>query len=167
MTNTRIDPIVALMDELDAPLVDRRGWLADVEEEITQLEAAGICNGTVYWRDANQDGKHPKLYINHGVDEECPVHGAPDKPGGRVRKYVGTNEANQTAAKEAIARWKRHRQLLDERDGLQAALRSAAEALADFYRALGYNEPTPDAPEPQPKDSWRPHTYYRQRYRAW
>lgn len=92
-------------------------WLDHLRRVIDFEKRKGICTGTVYWR---RDGGNPKLYVNHGIDQACPIHGEP-APGKRLRVYVGTDPARQQRAKEAI-----------ERAADVAALTAEAERLSEY-----------------------------------
>jgi len=76
---------------------------AEYQAELAHLEtyANKTCTGTLYWRDNDQNGKTPKLYVNHGRNQACPLHGKP-KSGKRLRVYIGTKLEEQRAAKCAI-----------------------------------------------------------------
>lgn len=95
----------------------RAGQLLDrLETEIALLEHRR-CTGKIYMR----DGKY--AYANHGVDEACPIHGEPT-PGGRIRKYIGSDHVRIDGLRHAIHRQRRYQQLVTGRAELLRALQA-------------------------------------------
>ncbi len=105
-TEEKLTAITATLESLDQQL-------SLVRAQITQLDENGICTGTVYWR--RDDGKPPKLYANHSVNQTCPTHGQPS-PDSRLRVYVGTDPERQAEVLAAMERCK-------EKSNLESAIR--------------------------------------------
>ena len=80
----------------------------EMQKEIADLDRAGTCTGVVHWRD-----KSSRMYANHGVNKNCPIHGIP-KPGRRLRIYVGVDLLKQDQVRAAIKRHKQKVELDDQ-----------------------------------------------------
>lgn len=106
------------------------------------------CTGSPYWRDKDTPGRRPKLYLIHGIDQACPLHGVPAS-GERIRTYIGCGPDNQIVAFAALAAEKRRQHLAAERDTLTATLHQTHATLRHLLTALGYDLETgqPIAPE--------------------
>ncbi len=113
------------------------GFVERLNQAIGHLEGQA-CTGVLYWRDKDTPGRMPKLYIIHGVDQSCPIHGAP-KPGRRVRIYIGSDPQKQSAAFAALERETRRQRLADERTRLNDALRNGCGTLRRLLADLGYD----------------------------
>jgi len=83
-----------LLDAIETALAEA----AMLRHRLQRL-AGRTCTGAEHWRDA--DSSSPKLYVNHGIDEACPLHGTPE-PGTRIRTYVGTKPSRQKRARAAM-----------------------------------------------------------------
>lgn len=113
------------------------GFVERLNQAIERLEGQA-CIGALYWRDKDAPGRMPKLYIIHGVDQTCPIHGAP-KPGRRVRIYIGSDSQKQSTAFAALERETRRQRLADERARLNDALRNGCGTLRRLLADLGYD----------------------------
>lgn len=116
--------------------------LQDSVEEIERLrgELAALdgrtCTGREYWRDKDDAGKAPKLYILHSIDQACPMHGTPEE-GKRLRVYVGTDRDRIRDAKAAMEREDVRKRLAFELSQVEGGLRSCGYYLQQFYGQLG------------------------------
>lgn len=106
-----------LADEIDA-----------LEAQIADLDEAGVCTGTDYWREGT------KLYANHGIDQACPIHGEPGS-GKRLRVYVGMNQEAQQEALAAIARCRQKADLEVQIRHIEARRGRVERAIAEAWHA--------------------------------
>ena len=79
--------------------------IAEIEKAIIDIELKPRCCGVFY-----EDSKG-FVYANHGIDDNCPLHGRhPTAPGEkRVRKYIGKKEKHITKFKAALKQWQKWR----------------------------------------------------------
>jgi len=126
-TEEKVTTILETLDRLDQQITDLHAQAAD-------LERAGICTGSAHWRDANHDGRTPKLYALHRLDEACPLHGKPGS-GQRLRVYIGTDPEKQNRVRAAIERREQKadlenqiRQIEIHRDRIERAIATAWRA---------------------------------------
>lgn len=129
----QIDQIAELAAQLPDAIRERFAALETLEKEIEILERTS-CTGVEYWRDRNNA---PKLYINHGVDQACPVHGLPD-PGKRIRAYVGVDPDKQAAALAAIENCARLEQARKQQYQLTITLNTLDRRIKNLYDSIGY-----------------------------
>jgi hypothetical protein len=94
-----VEQLARIAEQLPDAIRERASGLGELQERIAYL-SANSCPGVEYWRD---NATSPKLYINHGIDEACPIHGRPPSRGGRIRAYIGTDPEKQRQAREYIA----------------------------------------------------------------
>jgi len=123
-----------LAQHLPDGIASAQARLAEIQQQITDLQTLGVCTGVAYWRDAGSS-KTPKLYINHDTDTPCPVHGRP-APGHRIRHYVGTNPHTQTAALAAIQRLQQAQSAQNTHDGWFHRLHKTLHLLTQIYADL-------------------------------
>lgn len=106
-----------LADEIDA-----------LEAQIADLDEAGVCTGTDYWREGT------KLYANHGIDQACPIHGEPESSK-RLRVYIGTNQEAQQEALAAIARCRQKADLEAQIRHIETRRGCVERAIAEAWHA--------------------------------
>lgn len=109
-----LDALTAQIDALDA--------------QIANLDEAGVCTGTDYWREGT------KLYANHGIDQGCPIHGEPES-GKRLRVYVGTNQEAQQETLAAIARYRQKADLESQIRQIEMQRGRVERSIADAWHA--------------------------------
>lgn len=126
------DRLHKLTQQLDATIARVTTELADLEEQIAELEPRA-CNGTEYWRDSDS----PKLYVIHSIGKACPVHGQPD-PGDRVRSYIGTKPDRIEAAQEAMRNANRLEIARRRHNQLASTLRMVERDIEAFLRRLDH-----------------------------
>lgn len=121
--------LITVAARLAEAVPETLGYATRLGEAAARL-AAHACTGAPYWRDKDAPGRRPKLYVIHGLNQACPLHGTP-APGDRIRTYVGCAPEKQRAAGAAMA---------DE---------ARRQALRALLTALGYDPETgrPTAPE--------------------
>jgi len=146
---------------LPQAITNRLATLQDLRAQLEALNSIS-CTGTVYWRDTS-NGQTQKLYVNHGKDQSCPIHGQP-KPGGRLRCYVGTNEEKQQQAMDAIETEKERKLVQRQVHALESTFNTLNSKTRDLFLILGYTYPDDGSPEPDPNwspvtESWR-HRYW-------
>lgn len=128
-----------LISELPAHFDSIRYQLDELEAQLAGLQNIS-CTGKVSWRDSNNSGKAPKLYVIHGMNVSCPLHGMPDK-GTRIRSYVGSNADKITAAKRAIQFNDTRLAAQREYDSLHQRAASARHRIIYIYHTLGLRAP--------------------------
>jgi len=120
----------------EAALLDSLAEVERLSGELVALDGR-TCTGREYWRDKDIAGKEAKLYVNHSIDQVCPLHGTPE-PGKRIRQYVGTDLSAIREAKEAIEREGTRRRLESELAKITRGLRRCEYQLQEFYGLLGF-----------------------------
>lgn len=146
-TSSELTYALRLINQLPAALHHQATILDDLQQRLTELEGR-TCTGNAHWRDKDTPGKTAKLYVLHGTDQACPVHGEPD-PGKRNRTYIG-NKPDRIA--EALAAIERNTERLDLERRVarpQEAINRVVFRLKNMYYALDYAPPEPgEAIEP-------------------
>lgn len=139
--------LITVAARLAEAVPETLGYATRLGEAAARL-AAHACTGAPYWRDKDAPGRRPKLYVIHGLNQACPLHGTP-APGDRIRTYVGCAPEKQRAAGAAMADEARRQALLAEQAALSAVLCQAQPTLRALLTALGYDPETgrPTAPE--------------------
>lgn len=123
-------------------------YLKEIRDDITHLQTeldrlANVhCTGKAHWRDTNNSNKTPKLYVIHGTNSVCPIHGTPE-PGSRIRSYIGSNPEKITRAQDAMRRCDITVQLTKEYNHLSRKLRHGLSAIMRIYWSLGITPPKP------------------------
>jgi len=134
MDNGRLTRMVGGIGEA---ITRRQAEVAEIEQELAALEGI-TCVGREWWRDRDHPTKKAKMYVNHSIDQVCPLHGEPE-PGGRLRVYVGSDPDAIVEAREAMAR-EVHRVALALRlRRVEGALGNCRWTLNRLYSDLGYN----------------------------
>lgn len=110
------------------------------------------CTGVPHWRDKEKPKATPKLYINHSIDQACPLHGQP-KRGKRLRVYIGTDPTNQRLAGEAIEREQERKALEKQVHRMESLLAQAKSDIKSALSSLGYSSPA-DGSTPEPDITW-------------
>jgi len=100
------------------PALGKRAALAT---ELAEIETAGWCNASEYWRETD------KLIL---------IHPTPRDGGKRVREYIGSDPARIAEARARLARYARRQQLAGELQELDKRLHLALDSLDAFNRAL-------------------------------
>lgn len=110
--------------------------VVEIKEKLTQIDG-NTCTGKAYWRDEDHPTRAPKLYVNHGIDEACPMHGEPD-PGKRIRTYVGADEHAIEEALAAMEREKERQRLTQRLERLQRGIIAAHSSMGHALRYVGW-----------------------------
>lgn len=111
-----------------------------IQHRLSALDGR-TCTGHAHWRDKNASDKTPKLYILHGTDKGCPVHGKPPA-GERTRSYIGNKPDKISEALAAIERQTEHLQLRKDYGHLVGTVRFTTHQIETLYRHLGQTPPT-------------------------
>ena len=120
------------MERIVAALADLGDQGTDLRAQIAALDKAGICTGRIYWR--RENGNPPKLYVNHGAKQPCPIHGEP-RANGRLRSYVGLDPDRQAQAEAAIERYKEKDALQDQISRVEVQISRIERAISNAYYA--------------------------------
>ena len=115
---TAAEKLASIAEHLDV----LAGEIDTLKAQISDLDEAGVCTGTDYWRDGT------KLYANHGINKTCPIHGTPE-PGKRLRTYVGTDATTQAEVLAAMERCK-------EKSNLESTVRQIEIQHSRIERAV-------------------------------
>jgi len=134
--NIDVDRLVRLAAGAGDALRARADELACLRADLAALDGQ-TCTGVEYVR--REAGKPDRLYMNHGTDQACPLHGKPE-PGGRLRSYVGSDPDRIAEARAAMALEKRRADLEREVGTAERGLAACGNALRHFYGLLGYND---------------------------
>lgn len=135
--------VLLLLKRLVPAVLTRTAPLAPMGHSIAALKQT-VCTGRQHWRDRDKPGKTAKLYVIHGTDVKCPLHGSPD-PGQRLRVYIGNKPQKIAAALAAIEQINEYQRLNSDRAAILALLRRTIYDLKSMYRRLDYVAPAPDA----------------------
>lgn len=145
MDNERL---IGMVSGIEDAIKTRQAEMTEMERELAALDGT-TCIGREWWRDKDHPRKEAKLYINHSIDQACPLHGKPE-PGGRLRVYVGSDFANIADVREAMDR-EVHRQELERRlRKIQSGLSNCGYSISRFYDYLGYDV----GMDGQPRSRW-------------
>jgi hypothetical protein len=109
--------------------------ITEIEEELSRI--GDTCTGQPYWRDKDHPTRAPKLYVNHGIDEACPMHGEPE-PGKRIRTYIGADEQAIEEALAAIEREEERQRLTQRLKRLQRGIIAAHSSMGHALRYVGW-----------------------------
>jgi hypothetical protein len=110
MTNAHPpDPYTAL-DDVAQGLRALEAHLVAIQEQVADLERAGVIEATPYWR-KDKEGNPRILYLIH-----------PSQNGQRKREYVGVDPAKQADALARVQRWEQRQRLLEQANRLAARL---------------------------------------------
>ena len=145
-----------LARSLPDALNHREGEHFNLLLDLAALEGI-TCTGVPHWRDKGKPDATPKLYINHSIDQTCPIHGQP-KQGKRLRVYIGTCPTNQRLAHEAIEREQERKTLEKQVRHMESLLTQARSDIKSALRALGYSIPR-NGSTPEPENTWPKHRY--------
>lgn len=131
--------VLHLIESLPPALAHHTVYLEDLHQA---LEALGsrTCTGHEHWRDKDTPGKTPKLYILHGTDQTCPLHGQPGC-GGRLRIYVGNKPDKIADALAAIEREEQRLALHRKLHRLDGNIDYLIFQLKGLYRHLHHQPP--------------------------
>jgi len=151
MNQQQIERLTERAAALPAAIQERAAALAELRAQLEVLQRTS-CTGTVYWR---KDENNPKMYANHPIDTECPIHGKPQS-NKRLRSYIGTDPDRQAEAEAAIEREKEREQLQAQVSAREWSLTRLGSDLRSLFYTLGYTHPDDGPPEPNPE--WRPGT---------
>lgn len=129
--------LITMVSGIEQAIKARQSEVYNIELELMELDG-NTCVGREWWRDKDHPTREAKMYVNHSIDQACPLHGEPE-PGGRLRIYVGSEMANIADAREAMDQ-EVHRQELQRRlNRLKNGLRNCGWSLSRFYDQLGYD----------------------------
>lgn len=140
---------IHLIEHLPAAVIHRSEALNALYQRLQEL-VGRTCTGRAHWRDKNAEGKTAKLYVLHGTDEACPVHGTPRR-GARTRSYIGNKPDKISDALAAIEREIERVALRKDLYKVEATISRVTYEIKTLYRFLNYTVPDPgeDAP-PKP-----------------
>jgi len=110
--------------------------ITELENKLAQIDGR-TCTGKPYWRDEDHPTRAPKLYVNHGIDQACPMHGEPD-PGQRIRTYIGADEQAIEDALAAIEREEERQRLTQRLERLQRGIIAAQSSMGHALRYVGW-----------------------------
>jgi len=130
--------------------------MGQIRQRLEELEGR-TCTGNVHWRDNNTPGKTAKLYVLHGIDQDCPIHGQPSQ-GERIRSYIGNKPDKISDALAAIERNTERRKLQRDLKYFQETISRVAYRIKNIYWILGHTTPEPDQETPLSKDPSTPTT---------
>lgn len=133
MDNGNLERVLAMASGAGDAIRRRVADLARIEGELAHLDGH-TCTGVEYWR--REGGKPDRLYLNHSVDQACPLHGTPS-PGGRLRSYVGSDPDRIAEARAALEREKTRHDLEREAQTIRHGLAGCGYHLRAFYGTLG------------------------------
>jgi len=133
MDNENLERVLRMADGASDAIRRRVADLERIERDLANL-GGHTCTGVEYWR--REDGKPDRLYMNHSVDQACPLHGKPS-PGGRLRSYVGSDLDHIAEARAALEREKTRHDLEHEAEMIRHGLVSSGYYLRQFYGNLG------------------------------
>lgn len=98
-------------------LAHRINWL---EKKQTEYESKPLCSGVPYWPKDNEG----YLKCNHGVGQECPMHGSPKNERSRLRIGVGRDQHEIKRVLTAIDDYSTYQKILRELAEKKNALQS-------------------------------------------
>ena len=130
-----------LIDKLPNTLLEHVAHLGDVRQRLEELDER-TCTGRTHWRDKDKPGKAAKLYILHGTNQVCPIHGKP-KPDGRIRVYIGNKPDKMSDAQAAIERETARQNLQQDLHRLHGKINYTIHQVKAVYRVLGRTPPAP------------------------
>lgn len=133
---------IELIQNLPAALKHRLVELDELQHQIAELDGT-TCTGSEHWRGKATRTTARKLYILHGIDRTCPIHGAP-ATGKRLRCYVGTKQGNIDRARAAIKRHRQQRELLNQLAKHGEVLKRTLYTIKNIYWRLDYVVPQTD-----------------------
>lgn len=142
MANNELDPqekldyVLDLIARLPPALTHRLADLPALQEELAELDL-NSCTGSVHWRDVNKEGKVNKLYILHGTNRTCPLHGHPE-PGKRIRIYIGVNRDKIREALASIERQTQRSKLQGDLARHKNLIARALSSVKNIYYSLDY-----------------------------
>jgi hypothetical protein len=138
-----------LIHHLPDALIAHVAALSAIQQRLDELQGR-TCTGRAHWRDKNASGKTAKLYILHGTDQVCPVHGKPLR-GGRTRSYIGNKPDKISDAIAAIERETERQQLHQDLRRLENAVDYVTWRIKELYRRLNHDLPEPGQDPPTRK----------------
>ncbi len=138
----KLNQLLFLFTQLPDAVLQSVSTLGQIKQRLEQLEGR-TCTGHVHWRDKDTPGKTAKLYILHGTDEPCPLHGQPD-PGKRLRTYIGNKPERIARAKGALDLYGERRQKLQELLRLHSILDRILYVARYMFTTLHLPIPTPN-----------------------
>ena len=133
MDNGNLERVLRMAGGAADAIRQRVADLERIEGDLAALDGH-TCTGVEYWR--REDGKPDRLYMNHSVDQACPMHGKPS-PGGRLRSYVGSDQARIEEARAALERERTRHDLESEAQAARHGLAACGYHLRAFYGTLG------------------------------
>ena len=128
-----------LINKLPNVVRSQTDALETIQQNLTQLEGR-TCTGREHWRDKNTPGKTAKLYILHGTDQACPIHGTPE-PGQRNRAYIGNKPDKIAEALAAIERETERQDLQRDLNNLVRKINRVTWEIKSLYRNLDHIPP--------------------------
>jgi hypothetical protein len=149
-----IEQLVEIAEALPDAILERERKLEGLRQRLDWLESWS-CNGTEYWRDRNHPTREPKLYINHGVDQACPMHGTPE-PGKRLRIYLGANERRIEDARGWLENEKERKALEYKFNRLRNAMNRLNTQIRRLFAEIGYKIDDEGWLPPRPDPDWQP-----------
>jgi len=133
MDNENLERVLRMADGAGDAIRRRLADLARIEGELANLDGH-TCTGVEYWR--REAGKPDRLYMNHSIDQACPLHGKPS-PGGRLRSYVGSDQDRIAEARAVLALERTRHDLEREAEVIRHGVTSCGYYLRQFYGNLG------------------------------
>lgn len=152
MDNNKLQPInnltyaLNLIKFMPQALLHHVDALSALRQRLQELDGR-TCTGHPHWRDKNTEGKTAKMYILHGTDQICSIHGTP-RQGERTRSYIGNKPDKISAALAAIERETERQDLQKDLRRLQGTITHVIYQLQALYRRLDHIPP--DAREQRP-----------------
>lgn len=131
-----LDYVLDLIMLLPRAITHRLVDLPALQEELAELDQ-NSCTGNTHWRDTNKEGRARKLYILHGTNQHCPLHGHPE-PGERIRVYIGADPARILEALSNIERQCKRSKLQENLLRHKNLIRRALSNIRNIYYALDY-----------------------------
>lgn len=131
-----MDNLTKMVEGITQAIAERKAEVGKIEGLIAEIYGSN-CVGREWWRDKDVEGKTSKLYINHSIDQSCPLHGVPDK-GDRIRAYVGSDWGKIADVREAMDKTNTLQQLRSRLSRLKGALYGCESSMRRFFYNLGY-----------------------------
>lgn len=141
--------VLHLIDTLPHAILTDMSPLEEILQRLGELDGR-TCTGSTHWRDKNAPGKTAKLYVLHGIDHSCPIHGSPP-PGERSRVYIGNKPDRIADAMAALEREAERRDLQRRLGKYNDALERVTWRLKNIFYAINHTCPAPgEDPVPTP-----------------
>lgn len=147
------DRLVQIAQALPGAIAERSQALHQMQAHLDDLTQRS-CNGTEYWRNKDHPTREPKMYVNHGLDQVCNVHGKPS-PGDRLRVYVGSDPDKQTETRQLMENEKERQVIHRQVAQLERALNRLDWRMGQLFESVGYTYPD-NGQVPEPDANWTP-----------